>query len=89
MLIAELTSFRVHKSILARHSEFFHDMFNLPQPPHTEGDSSTSEACPTVHTSESAEDLAHFLSAIYNSIKFVPFSVNCTRYTLLSPSLPS
>lgn len=70
VLIAEASSFRVHKSILARHSEFFHDMFKLPQPP--QGDASSDDVqCPVVHTSESAEDLAHFLDAIYNSVKSV------------------
>ena len=85
VLIAESTSFRVHKSVLARHSEFFHDMFNLPQPPAPSDDDVhdgedaqetnqrrwEAEDVPVVHTSESADDLAHFLGAIYNSITFV------------------
>ena len=76
ILVAEHTSFRVHKSILSRHSEFFHDMFKLPQPPHPEGDEAAAadEKCPTIQTSESAQDLAHFLGAMYNSITFVLFS---------------
>ena len=74
LLIAESTSFRVHKSILARHSEFFHDMFKLPQPSQIAGSFNTDGMqCPTVDTSESAEDLAHFLSIIYDSIKLVQF----------------
>lgn len=87
ILIAEATSFRVHKSILARHSEFFHDMFRLPQPAHIAGDMIAADAqCPAVDTSESAEDLAHFLSAIYNSIMFVvsciPLSSNPSQFAL-------
>ena len=75
ILVAEHTSFRVHKSILSRHSEFFHDMFKLPQPPHPEGDEAAAadEKCPTIQTSESAQDLSHFLGAMYNSITFVLF----------------
>ena len=72
LLIAETTSFRVHKSILSRHSEFFNDMFRLPQPAYAGGDTDVPDAqCPAVHTSESAADLAHFLGAIYNSVRYV------------------
>lgn len=70
LLIADAVSFRVHRSILARHSEFFNDMFKLPQPPQNDTGSDDAQ-CPVVHTSESAEDLGHFLGAIYDSVKSV------------------
>ena len=76
MLIAESRSFRVHKSVLARTSDFFRDMFSLPQPPPAQGDGEDEDPemttqCPVIPTSESAEDLTHFLDAVYNSLKYV------------------
>ena len=58
VLIAENRSFRVPKSVLARTSEFFRDMFSLPQPPldGAEGDTVTpAPQCPMIPTSESAD----------------------------------
>lgn len=74
VLIAESTSFRVHKSILSRTSDFFKDMFSLPQPPLAEVDDDKNDLtspCPTIPTSETAEDLMYFLDAMYNSLKYV------------------
>ncbi|PSS02362.1 hypothetical protein PHLCEN_2v4055 [Hermanssonia centrifuga] len=43
-------------------------MFNLPQPPVTDPQDETD--CPVVYTSESAQDLAYYLSTVYDSLRF-------------------
>lgn len=69
VLQAENTLFRVHKSLLARHSGFFHDMFTLPQPEadgkspsvHSSGD---IEGCQVLHLHDAPEDVANLLTAL-------------------------
>ncbi|KAI0690217.1 hypothetical protein BC835DRAFT_1281397 [Cytidiella melzeri] len=69
VLQAELTQFRVHTSVLARRSLFFHDMFTLPQP---SSSSSTDEdcSCPLVVLQDSATDVANLLVAFYDGPSF-------------------
>ena len=77
LLIADSMSFRVHKSVLSRSSEFFRDMLSLPQPSSQpedgEGESDSEDGrqqeIPVIQTSESAEDLGHYLDVLYNSLK--------------------
>ncbi|KAJ7759164.1 hypothetical protein B0H16DRAFT_1370195, partial [Mycena metata] len=75
VLQAEDTQFRVHWSLLAQHSSFFRDMQALPQPP---GQPSV-EGCPIVELYDSAKDVAHLLTVLYNPDfayqKAVPFEV--------------
>ena len=72
VLATDTTLFRVHISILSRHSAFFCDMFSLPQPSLFAGASSVVESagdigdCPFVHLQDSAEDLANLLKALYD-----------------------
>lgn len=71
VLRAENTLFRVHKSLLARHSGFFHDLFTLPQP---EGDaksfshsvhaSGDIEGCQVLRLHDAPEDVANLLTAL-------------------------
>lgn len=71
VLRAENTLFRVHKSLLARHSGFFHDLFTLPQPEadggslpvHASGDSDI-EGCPVLRLHDTPEDVANLLTAL-------------------------
>ncbi|PPR04292.1 hypothetical protein CVT24_013407 [Panaeolus cyanescens] len=67
VLQAGQTQFRIHKSLLARSSTVFNDMFLLPVPP--EGAASDSEGivegCPVVHMQDSDADLTHLLEWIY------------------------
>jgi hypothetical protein len=76
-LIAEDVSFRVHKSVLAGSSDFFRDMFSLPQPPAEEAAEGESRQAPSevprLQTAETAEDLYYFLDVTYNSLRFVFF----------------
>ncbi|KAI1786070.1 hypothetical protein LXA43DRAFT_1111894 [Ganoderma leucocontextum] len=60
VLIAGETAFRIYKSLLARQSEVFRDMFSasdLDAGPMFDG-------CPAVHLSDSAEDLRALLQAL-------------------------
>lgn len=71
VLRAENTLFRVHKSLLARHSGFFHDLFTLPQPEadakslsrsvHSSGD---IEGCQVLRLHDAPEDVANLLTAL-------------------------
>ena len=67
---SDLVSFRVHKSILAISSPFFHDMFCLPQPL----DSEVVDGLPIVHVSEDAEILHSLLTALYPITSVIPDS---------------
>ena len=76
VLRAENTLFRVHKSLLARHSGFFHDLFTLPKlvakdssPPHGKKTpnvdlSGDVEGCQVLILYDSAEDVANLLTAL-------------------------
>ncbi|TCD70991.1 hypothetical protein EIP91_000489 [Steccherinum ochraceum] len=64
VLVAENIGFKVYKGILSQHSEFFQDMFALPQP----ADGEICEDCPVVRTHDTAKDLLGFLSALHDSM---------------------
>lgn len=82
VLCAEDMLFRVHMSQLARKSQFFRDMFALPQPslpstsyvletnvlPDAAGqiEEARLEDCPVIHLHDSAHDLECFLKAMYD-----------------------
>ncbi|KAG6334824.1 hypothetical protein ID866_4261 [Astraeus odoratus] len=80
VLRAENTLFRVHKSLLARHSGFFHDLFTLPQvaardPQHTTTTPSVDhsgdiEGCQVLTLHDSAEDVANLLTALVDGPTF-------------------
>ncbi|KAF5336573.1 hypothetical protein D9611_006491 [Ephemerocybe angulata] len=62
ILEAENTQFRVHQSILARHSILFADMFTLPQP----ADETAIEGCSVILLQDSAEDTEYMLRGLYD-----------------------
>lgn len=62
ILQAESTQFRVHRTMLARHSSVFRDIFHGPQP----HDESLIEGCPIIPLSDSAEDIRLALIALYD-----------------------
>ncbi|THH03472.1 hypothetical protein EW145_g6228 [Phellinidium pouzarii] len=80
VLVVRDTMFLVHKTILARHSIIFRDMFSLPQPLSGEDclppSPSKPEGCdedetifdgyPVVHLYDSPEDMASLLYALYD-----------------------
>lgn len=76
--------FRVHSSLLSRHSVFFRDMFSLPPPgnhshttiPPTRSPlnlalaEQTYDGCPLVELHDSAEDVKNLLIALYDGPTF-------------------
>jgi hypothetical protein len=70
ILCAHTTLFRVHMSQLARHSEFFQDLFSLPQPcgsAVTKDDLLTiPENAPFLRLHDDPKDVASLLAAIYD-----------------------
>jgi len=68
---AEQMQFRVHRSMLSRHSSVFRDMFSIPQPP---GDlEPVIEGCSIVHVSESSQDCEDLLTLMYDNLRFADF----------------
>lgn len=63
VLQAEDTQFKVHRGLLARVSPIFADVFSVPQPA---GGDLTVEGCPLLHLQDSAQDINHLLSALYD-----------------------
>jgi hypothetical protein len=65
VLIVEATSFKIHQTVLSRHSDVFADMFTVPQPA---GDD-TIDGCPVVLLSQdSVSDLVDVLHALYSPL---------------------
>ncbi|KAI0783906.1 hypothetical protein BC629DRAFT_1518042 [Irpex lacteus] len=65
VLVAEESGYRVHRSLLARHSDVFRDMFSMPQPPPTE--EGTYEGCPTVMlVGDRAKEVTMILTILYD-----------------------
>ncbi|KAJ7644014.1 hypothetical protein FB45DRAFT_285815 [Roridomyces roridus] len=62
------TAFRVHRSVMARHSEVFDSMFLLPQ---TGTDAaSTMDGCPIVPMWDSPLELSNLIFALYDGVHF-------------------
>lgn len=62
VLEAEGTQFKVHQSLLARHSQVFAGMFTIPTPE----DQPLVDRCPVVLLHDSKEDVRHMLLAVYD-----------------------
>ncbi|CAA7266007.1 unnamed protein product [Cyclocybe aegerita] len=69
ILQAEDTQFRVHRSMLARHSTIFKDIFSIPQQDQIMDP--IVDGCPVVSLSDSAEDLEHILLIFYDNHRFL------------------
>ncbi|KAL4246426.1 hypothetical protein ABKN59_009649 [Abortiporus biennis] len=65
VLVAEHTSYKVHRSFLARHSPVFKDILSLPQTGNV-GEAQI-EGCPAAQLSDSADDIHIILSMLYDS----------------------
>ncbi|KAF4568613.1 hypothetical protein EYR36_010625 [Pleurotus pulmonarius] len=58
--------FKVHRGQLARHSDVFSTMFDIPQPPNQP----LIDGCPFVELHDNPLDLSHFLKALYDGMYF-------------------
>ncbi|KAI5896306.1 uncharacterized protein SCHCODRAFT_01212072 [Schizophyllum commune H4-8] len=61
---AEQTQFRVHKGVLAKHSIFFRDLKDVPQPDTTDA---LVDGCPVVVLQDEAEAVEYMLVVIYDT----------------------
>ncbi|KAF9557088.1 hypothetical protein CPC08DRAFT_736881 [Agrocybe pediades] len=66
VIIIENTAFRVHQSLLARHSEVFNGMWGVPQPQQAE----KYDGCPCVDLQDSVNDFVDVLRVIYDAFHF-------------------
>jgi len=64
VLIVENTAFRVHQSLLGRHSDVFGGMWELPQPNSVD----TYDGCPSVMLSDAVNDFVDVLRVIYDAL---------------------
>ncbi|CAL1693974.1 unnamed protein product [Somion occarium] len=67
ILIAGDCSFRVHRSVLSRHSQVFKDMFTIPN---LDIQSEEIDGVPIMRVSDRPSELCTFLSAMYDGISF-------------------
>ncbi|KAL1677260.1 hypothetical protein EV122DRAFT_291298 [Schizophyllum commune] len=61
---AEQTQFRVHKGVLAKHSIFFRDLKDVPQPDTAD---TSVDGCPVVVLQDEAEAVEYMLVVIYDT----------------------
>ncbi|KAH8101959.1 hypothetical protein BXZ70DRAFT_1007188 [Cristinia sonorae] len=71
VLIAQDTTFRVHRGVLSNKSDVFSGMFSVPQPENME----MLDGCPAVHLSDSKDNLTHMLLALYNGDRYFDLTV--------------
>jgi hypothetical protein len=64
VIILDKTAFRIHKYVLARHSEVFNGMWDIPQPPMS--DSDMYDGCPTVKLTDSKADFIEVMKVMYD-----------------------
>jgi hypothetical protein len=64
VIVAQDKHFRVHQSILSRHSEVFADMFSIPQPPTQE----TLDGCPILKLNDELYDLVDLMKVLYHPL---------------------
>ena len=62
VMIVEQTAFRIHKYVLARHSEVFNGMWDVPQP----SVSDTYDGCPAVKLTDSKTDFIDVMKVMYD-----------------------
>lgn len=62
VIIVEQTAFRIHKYVLARHSDVFNGMWDVPQP----SMSDTYDGCPTVKLADSKTDFIDVMRVMYD-----------------------
>ncbi|RDX41897.1 hypothetical protein OH76DRAFT_1422827 [Lentinus brumalis] len=87
VLIAQKSAFRVHQSVLARHSTVLADLFTVPLPPSSDA-RETMDGCPVVQLHDSPDDLRYLLKALYDGPRMLhhgtvmPFPTAAALYEL-------
>ncbi|RDB24320.1 hypothetical protein Hypma_008443, partial [Hypsizygus marmoreus] len=81
VIVVEDTAFRIHQSILSRHSDVFADLFTVPQP---RTDVQSIEGCPVVHLTDSVADFSDVVRALYEPFYFDRLPPNADLSTLIS-----
>lgn len=69
VIIVEKTAFRIHKYVLARHSEVFSGMWDIPQPPMSD----MYDGCPTVTLADSKSDFVEVMKVMYDILWVILF----------------
>lgn len=67
IITSKSMAFRVHKSVLSKHSTVFKTTFLLPQP----ADEERMEGCSVVHVDDKPEVFENFLNVLYQCLRFV------------------
>ncbi|KAG8885979.1 hypothetical protein FRB97_008517 [Tulasnella sp. 331] len=66
-LAVEQTIFKVHQSILARHSTVFRDMFNIPPPPNDGDDTNKLEGSLVIKLDDASADVRVLFGLMYDT----------------------
>ena len=79
VVIVEDTAFRIHKSVLSKHSEVFANLFTIPQPDDL---NEVVEGCPTVRlVNDDLSDFTDLVKALYEPLCvffLIPYTI--TRF---------
>ncbi|KAM5535545.1 hypothetical protein V8D89_010789 [Ganoderma adspersum] len=70
VVIAQTTAFRVHRSVLSRHSDTFSGLFSIPQPASPES-LELIDGCPVVRVANSAHDFLCLFRALYDGANYL------------------
>ena len=58
-------AFKIHRGVLARHSEVFRSMFEVAEPP---PDAESLEKCPVVYMHDIPVELSNIIKALYDGM---------------------
>lgn len=65
VLVVQNTAFRIHHSILSKHSDVFANLFTIPNPSNKD---EMFEDCPLVHLSDDLSEFTDTMKAIYEPL---------------------
>ncbi|TBU49274.1 hypothetical protein BD309DRAFT_996973 [Dichomitus squalens] len=71
VVIAQNVAFRVHRTLLSRHSDTFNDLFTIPQPTTLDSVGDCMDGCPIVRVADSAHDFKRLLHALYDGVNYL------------------
>ena len=79
---AQLVAFRVHKSVMARHSEFFTSLFTIPQPSHDE-ETCLFDGVQNVRVSDTSYDFRTLIRALYGDMRCASPTILFTAHSYI------